>query len=321
MRRHARAALAALALIASPAVAQVAPQPTLEQIATVPAGKVGIAGIDITTGRELSVHGDQRFPLASTVKVALAAMFLQGVDQGRRSLTAMVPLDDRFRHDDGIAKLLPHPGLTLSMANWLEAMLTISDNSAADLVFDSLGGPAAVQRWMTAEHVDGMRADRDIASVLLDNIGVPRTPGASDLQSLRDAERLPALTPQAMDAAAARFDADPRDSTTPLAMARLLARIDRGDILKPASRGWLLAVMARTATGKDRIGGLLPKGTPVAHKTGTLHNSSDDVGIVTLPNGHRVAIAIYTSGIADPKQRGAIIAQSARAMYDQWSAP
>ena len=106
---------------------------------------------------------------------------------------------------------------------------------------------------------------------------------------------------------------DRRDSSTPIAMVDLLKRIYQGDLIKPASRNYLLGLMAQCATGKNRMKWLLPAGTPVEHKTGTLDGLSDDVGFITMPNGHHIAIAIFTRGGSD---RPRTIAEAARTIYD-----
>ena len=323
-----RAGLLALALAAAVPLhaAPLASVPTLsvqplEQrlavIAQVPAGKVGIAAIDVASGRTVAVNGAERFPMASTVKIAIAATYLSQVDAGKRSLATMIAFDEKRRlASEGIGQALPHPGISLSAANYIDLMLTVSDNSATDTLLAQVGGPKVVERWLTANHVEGIRIDRTIARLLLDDYGLPVGADGDAVAALRAADAMPALTPAQIDSAAAKFDADPRDTATPSAMAQLLARIDRGDLLSAKSRAFLLAVLSRTTTGPDRIKGGLPPGTPIAHKTGTLRGISDDVGLVTLPDGRRVAIAVFTRGIADGKARAAIIAEAARAIYD-----
>ena len=78
--------------------------------------------------------------------------------------------------------------------------------------------------------------------------------------------------------------------------------------------------MARCHTGADRIPAGIPVGTPVAHKTGTLAGISNDVGIVTLPDKKRFAIAVFTRGIAEGPARAKIIADASRAAFDALSA-
>jgi beta-lactamase class A len=324
-----RLALAALALpYASPALSQAAPAPALVQlapldrqfatIAAVPTGRVGIAAIDLSTGRQVAVHGDEAFPMASTVKVAVAAFYLSEVDAGRRSLSKLISLDERMRSgSDGIGKFIPNPRVIQSAGNLIELMLAVSDNTATDMLIADLGGTAKVQHWLDSNRVAGIRIDRDIARLVLDNLGLPMLPGKTAAQTLwasdplGEAERAAAVT---------KFDSDPRDTATPLAFARFLARLDQGEMLKPASRTFLFDVMARCRTGLDRIPGALPPGTPTLHKTGTLAGISNDVGIVTLPDKRRFAVAVFTRGIAEGPARAKVIADATRAAYDSFSA-
>ena len=255
--------LTLLAFVAQPAAAASSPGlVSLEQqINSLVAGKssdVGIAALDLTTGQSLSIKGDTPFPMASTVKVAIAALYLAQVDHGRRSL------------DDTINGV--------SARALMRRMLIHSDNRATDILLSDLGGPGAVHDWLQQNGVRGLRVDRTIAQLLADK---------RDLW-------------------------DHRDSATPMAMVDLLRRIYSAELIKPKSRNYLLDVMAECETGKNRIKALLP-GVPVEHKTGTLNGLSDDVGFITMPDGHRIAIAIFTRGGTD---RPRTIAEAARAIYD-----
>src|SRR3546814_4770975 len=82
-------------------------------------------------------------------------------------------------------------------------------------------------------------------------------------------------------------------------MAGLLRLIEDGDALKPASRSLLLDMMSRCRTGSNRIRGLLPPGTRVENKTGTLAGYTGDVGFLTLPDGRRIAVAFFARGGAN----------------------
>jgi len=256
-----------LAALAQPSWAASSPgMRSLEQqlaslVATSPAD-VGVAALDLKTGEMVSINGDEPFPMASTVKVAIAANYLAQVENGRRSL------DDRIGGK--------------SAARQMEAMLIDSDNHATDLFLRDLGGPKTIQAWLTLNNMLGVRVDRTIARLL------------SDPRNLRDA----------------------RDSSTPRAMVDLLKRLDSGQLLKPASRSYLFDLMRRCRTGKNRIRGLLPFGTQVEHKTGTLSGLSTDVGFITLPDGRRIAVAFFARGGTD---RPRTIAQAARAIYDGFS--
>jgi len=292
-------------------------QPKLEALAVPAGGRVGIAVIDLQTGERVAVNGNERFPMASVVKLAVAAAYLSEVDAGRRTLDRRISLDEKWRvGSDGIAKLMPHPGVTLSAANLIELMMRVSDNTATDMLVADLGGTVAVQRWVDRNKLAGVRMDRTIAQLILDNLGLPMLHGKTAAQTLWASDK-PA--DELRPSISARFDIDPRDTATPLGIANFLQRVDRGELLGKETRGFLIDVMSRCETGADRIPGQLPIGTRVEHKTGTLGGISNDVGIVTLSDGRRFVIAVFTRGIAEGPARARIIADASRAAYDQLS--
>ncbi|WP_309621476.1 class A beta-lactamase [Novosphingobium sp.] len=256
-------------------------------------GRIGVAAIDLTTGQTVSVLGDTPFPLASTSKIAIAATFLEGVDQGRFSLDAQYPLmvpvkSARF---SGFAAPV-RPGAMLTGRQLIERSLIHSDNQATDALLAVVGGPAAVNRWIRTTGISGFRIDRDIATLVRD-----------------DGEYNPAQM------------IDERDSATPMAMAQLLVGLYEGRWLSTSSRGFLIATMERCLTGKRRLRGQLPSDARVAHKTGTLNNTASDVGIVRGPNGHVYAVAIYVTGQGGHAGRDAKIAAISRVIYDGYVGP
>jgi beta-lactamase class A len=253
-----------LAFLAQPAAAATSPalQSFEQQLASLIAsrpGSYGVAALDLKTGELISVRGDEHFPMASTVKIAVAANYLAQVEHGRRSL------DERIG------------GRTAR--SLIDAMMIHSDNHATDVLIRNLGGPRTLQSWLTQQGITGLRVDRNIAQLL---------------SSKRDLW-------------------DIRDSTTPKAMVELLARIDSGKLLRPESRTYLLEVMARCQTGKNRMRALLPSWARVEHKTGTLNGYTSDVGYITLHDGRRIAVALFARGGSN---RPATIAWATRAIYD-----
>ena len=255
--------LSLFALVAQPVAAASSPNLTNleQQLSSLVANKsadVGIAALDLNTGETVSIKGNTPFPMASTVKVAIAALYLAQVDTGRRSL------DDTINGQ--------------SARSLMARMLIHSDNHATDILLKDLGGPTAVHDWLRDNGVTGLRVDRTISQLL---------------SSRRDLW-------------------DRRDSSTPVAMVDLLKRIYKAELIKPESRDYLLDLMSRCETGKNRIKALLP-GVPVEHKTGTLNGLADDVGFISLPDGRRLAVAIFTRGGTD---RPRTIAETARAIYD-----
>ena len=253
-----------LAFAAQPAAAAQSPlvaslQNELAALVTTKSADLGIAALDLNTGEMVSVRGNQRYPLASTVKVAVAATYLSYVENGDRTL------DHRISGR--------------SAAELMRMMLVHSNNHATDLLIRDLGGPETVQKWLDWHHVEGIRIDRTIDQLL---------------RAKRDLY-------------------DHRDSGTPIAFVKFLKRLDDGYLISEKSKSYLLNLMAQCETGKNRMKWLLPHGTRVEHKTGTLNGLSDDVGFITLPNGLRVAIAIFARGGAN---RPNAIAEAARTVYD-----
>lgn len=222
----------------------------------------GIAALDLRDGSTVAVNGDVSYPMASTVKLAIAGAYLADVDHGRRSLADMVA---------------GRPAASL-----MELMIVRSDNRAADQLLAAVGGPTAVQQWLFASGIAGMRVDRTIA------------------QLLREHGHL----------------ADSKDVATPNAMVSLLSKLNNGPLLTTQSRAFLFGLMGRCATGTRRIRAFLPAGTLVEDKTGTLDGVTNDVGFITMPDGRRLAVAVFARGGRD-RQIG--IAEVARAIYDRFA--
>lgn len=259
----------------------------LANLADASQGRIGVAALDLGSGRTVDVLGDQRFPMASTSKIAIAAAFLEGVDQGRWSLTSEYPLLMPVPSKPFSTTVAPvRPGTYMSARSLIELMLTRSNNYATDALLKVVGGPRAVNDWVRRAGVSDWHIDRDIATLVRDD-------GAVNPATVIDT----------------------RDSATPLAMVRLLAGIYNGQMLSAQSRQVLLGAMSRCVTGKRRIPALLPAGATVLHKTGSLNNTSSDVGIIETPDGRAYAVAIYVTGQGSRLNRETRIASIARALY------
>jgi len=162
-----------LAFVALPAEAQISPQTspqiraTEQRLAAMAAenpGEYGIAALDLETGETISFNGHLAFPMASTMKIAVAAAYLAEVDAGRRTLDETI---------DGT-----------SAVSLMDSMITRSDNRATDRLIATLGGPNVVDAWLRAHNLSGIRVDRNIAQLLSDR---------RDLNDIRDSS-----TPTAM---------------------------------------------------------------------------------------------------------------------------
>jgi beta-lactamase class A len=295
-------------------------QQQIQFVARATDGVVGVSATHIESGRSVSVRGAESFPMASAFKIPVAVQIMTLVDAGQLTLDKMVTLAPQDLHPGSgkLSELLFHPGVALSIENLMELMLVISDNSAADIMLREAGGPETVTARMRALDLPGIRVDRPTAILISDWVGARRLP--PEAQWNRDMwNEIYDTIPNSDHMLARRTQMkDPRDTATPDDMTRLLVRIWRKTLFSPANADVLLGMMERCQTGKARIKGMLPQGTDVAHKTGTLGGVANDVGVVTLPNGlGHVAISIFTKASTrseDAEEKA--VAEVARTVYD-----
>ncbi len=266
-------------------------------------GRIGVSAVDLSTGERISILGDQRFPMASTSKIAVAAAYLEMVDQGRASLTSEFPLLWKQRSQRFSTAPAPlREGEYLPAAELIDLMLVRSSNEATDALIRAVGGVEAVNDWAHRSGLEDFNLTRTIATLVRD-----------------DGEFDPAIY------------VDERDSSTPDAMLDLLAGIYQGRWLSAESRQVILDAMERCRTGRTRIRGLMPEDVTVAHKTGTLSRTASDIGFLEAPDGRTIALAIYVTGqspsmeaengngrikSAARERRNERIATIARAIYD-----
>src|SRR5688572_19845856 len=186
----------------NPLVAQIA------QIANGSNGRIGVAALDLSTGQEVAILGDQPFPMASTSKIAIAATYLEGVDRGRWSLTSEFPLMIPVASRPFSSAVAPvRAGEHLTARALIELMITRSSNTAAVALLAAVGGPAVVNDWARRAGIENFNLTRDIATLVRD-----------------DGEVNPAV------------QIDIRDSATPRDMVKLLAGLYQGQWLSASSR-------------------------------------------------------------------------------------
>ena len=264
----------------------------IAQLADGDRGRIGVAAIDLSTGEEISVLGDQLFPMASTSKIAVAATYLEMVEKGKYSLTSEFPLLIPLRSAKFSSDRAPvRRGRYMPAIDLIEIMITRSSNPATDALLDAVGGPEKVNDWVRRQGIKDFSIDRDIATLVRDD-------GEYDPASYIDA----------------------RDAASPRAMLELLEGLYQGKFLSAESRRVILDAMSRTRTGKRRIKARIPMGAQVSHKTGSLNNTSSDVGFIEAPDGRTIAVAIYVTGQGSRSARENRIAAIARALYDGYAA-
>jgi beta-lactamase class A len=276
-------------------------------------GILGVSAVSLASGLEIGVKPEERFPMASTAKIPIAIAVLQAVDNHELALDDLIAVRaDSIVSSNVVAEHFIHDGVSLSIMNLLEVMLTTSDNTATDVLLELIGGAPTVTAMLKNIGIEGQRVDRTIAQLLRDYFGFPAgnfmkavaVTIAGDPDVWKRQKNLP-------------FEQDLRDTTTPNAMAELLAKLFRGELLSETSTRTLIAVLERCRTGDTQLKGLLPRNTVVAHKTGTLGGTLNDVGVVTLPGGAQVVIAVFIkNSVAPTEDRARLIAEVSRLIRD-----
>lgn len=261
------AALAALAASRTPALADEPVPPIHDQIRALQErhnAKIGVYGVDLTTGRSITHLDGELFAVCSTFKAYAAARVLQMSERGQLRLDDAVRID-RADIVSNSPVTEPAVGGTLTLADLCQAALQRSDNTAANLLLRAIGGPPAVTDFARSIGDDETRLDRWETEL---NSAVP---------------------------------GDPRDTSTPRALGGGYRNLLAGDALAPGSRDLLEAWMRANTTSSMRAG--LPPGWTSADKTGGGdYGSTNDVGIVYGPDGRRVLLSIMArSRTDDPK--------------------
>lgn len=248
---------------------------------------VGVSLLHLESGRRVSQRGAESFQMASVFKLPVAIAVLGAVEKGTLRLEQEAEIRATDRVEVGPLYDEWKPGMRVAVARMVDVMLVYSDNTAADKLCELLGGPAAAEAALRARGVAGVR-------VSLDEKGMGR----------------------AMRKDLAAFEKGAQNGASPDAMVGLLARLFKGELLSRPSTDRILDAMRRCATGDRRLRAGVPKGTEVFHKTGTVRSCANDVGILTLPDGTHLAVAVFTRGGTDPAKRDAAIATVSRAAWD-----
>jgi beta-lactamase class A len=242
-------------------------------------GRLGVSVLDTGTGRAAGLRATERFPMCSTFKALAAAAVLARVNAGAEHLDRRIPFTraDLVPYSPVTGPAADGPGLTL--AELCDAMVTLSDNTAANLALRAIGGPEGLTAWLRGTGDAVTRLDRWEPAL---NTAIP---------------------------------GDPRDTTTPEAMLGSLHRLALGEVLSGPSRalltGWLLGCRTGDATLRAR----LPAGWRVGDKTGSgAYNTGNDVGLLWPPGGSSgrppiLVTAFLTEGPAEGAVRSAVLAE------------
>lgn len=240
-------------------------------------GRLGVALVDAKGALILGFNRDERFAMCSTFKAPLAAAVLVGAEGGKFGLEGTIPLgkDDLLEYAPVVKKNLKRG--RMAMGELAQAAVEVSDNSAANLLLPMLGGPEGLTAFMRAHGDTVSRLDRT-EPALNENV-----------------------------------EGDPRDTTSPAAIAGLMGRLIFRDMAAESAaklRAWLNA----SSTGDKRIKAGLPEGWTSGSKTGTCGTAYNDVALVKSPSGDEYILAVYLDRpTVDAAKAEAAIAETARA--------
>lgn len=277
------------------------------EIAEEAKGRVGAAAVIMETGEAAFLNADEHYPMQSVYKLPIAMAVIEKVKFGQLDLSEKVGVSkEDFVRRDQHSPLRDHApdGGEFKIGELVGLSLVDSDGTASDVLLRSAGGPSEVQSYLTRIGIDDMKVantEKDLTwKTQYDNWATP-VAAISVLRQLC-------------------YDASPNGSPD----CSAVVPIDELSTYRDHMR-LVLYIMAASVPGAKRLKGLLPAGTIVAHKTGTggtrdgIAAATNDIGIIYLPNGKHLAIAVFVSdSSAGEPIREAVIAKVAKAAWDRW---
>lgn len=282
---------------------------------------VGICTLNNKESTPVCVNGEQKFLLQSVVKMIVGAAVLDAVDNKKMKLddTIVLTPNDASPGPQELAKLIRSKGtLKVTIEELMQRSIAESDSTSVDVLIKHLGGVSVVQDFLKRKNILDIRIDRDERTLQSESLGLVWRSEYANNKIFRAAVK---KTPKKIrDAAWNSYLKDVRDTSTPIGMVNFLKALHSGEILSKASTKKLLNIMTATTTGADRLKAGLPKGWSVAHKTGSgitwkgIASATNDVGILTAPDGGWIVVAVFVGESKGPNhdRAAALIAESAR---------
>lgn len=250
--------------------------------------ELGFALCNLSTGDTLSINGNKRFPMQSVFKFPIALAMLHEVDKGNYELNQKMHIrkeDLRPGLWSPLEKRYPDGDVYLPLSEIIKYTVAQSDNVGCDFLLKTLGGASNINKYI---HKEG------ITDICIKN-------NEQEMQS--------------------SWSVQFENWTTPKTMIQLLKKFNDKELLLSDTHTFLWNVMAKTSTGSIR--NKLPKNAIVVHKTGTsgynnekISAATNDVGIISLPNGKKIAFAIFiTNSKETPEVNADVIADIAVLLY------
>lgn len=273
-------------------------------------GIVGVAATDLRSGRHLGHREEELFPLASVIKLPVLVTLYEEVLAGHADLGERVVYRAESKvPGSGVLQDLDD-GLTLTLRDLAVLMMTVSDNTAAELLTTRLGKPR-VENVMRRYGLRTIRMPLGVRALLYELVDLDWSlPGQYDEARAR-------LRASSGSGGRAVIPEE-SDRSSPRDLCRLMELLEERAILDPPACDDILDILKRNKSD-SRIPALLPKGTVVAHKTGTIRGVRNDVGTVAAPGGP-YAVAILSRAVPSDIRTDLLIAEISLAIYQAFTA-
>ncbi len=268
-------------------------QKEFERIAAQAKGRVGAAATILETGATVSINGNEKFPMQSVYKMPIAMAVLRAVDDGKLKLDQKIRIEKteyvRIGQHSPLRDKNPN-GVEASVEELVRLAVAESDGTASDVLFRLAGGAEPIGKFLSeigANEIAVINTEKEIGK---------------------------------------DWETQYRNFATPNGAVQLLRAFHERRGLSASSTELLNKILIESLPGQKRLKGLLPPNAVVAHKTGTggtrggITSATNDIGIITLPSGKHLAIAVFVSDSpADEATRERVIAEIARAAWDKLS--
>jgi beta-lactamase class A len=252
--------------------------------------EVGVGVLWLNSGDTLTINGNKHYPTQSVYKFHLALAVLNQVDKGKLKLDQKVLItkeDVSYETWSPIREKYPNGNVELPLSEIIKSTVSQSDNVGCDVQFRLMGGPQNVNKY---------------------------------IQSFKIKDMLISTNEYTMQS---EWEKQFTNYSSPLAAVRLLEKFYKGNILSKSSYDFLWKTMVETTTGPNKIKGLIDKNIVVAHKTGLsstkdgLRAANNDIGILILPNGEKIALSVFVANSRQNTEYGErIIAEIAKVVVE-----
>lgn len=251
-------------------------------------GVIGVSVVHIEKQDTLTIHNGLEYPMQSVYKFPLAIAVLHEVDKGKLTLQQKIHITKNDLHPNTwspLATQYPEGNIDVTIAELLDYTVSKSDNNTCDVLFRVMGGTKKVEQYIheLGYHGISIKTTEEEMAKVIDS-------------------------------------AEKKNWCYPSEMTRMLTDFLHQKHLSKASNDVLMRLMIESSNSNKRIKGSLPQSVMVAHKTGTGNRIVNDVGIVTLPDGNHLALAVYVKQSQETfEDAEKIIAQISRTVYDYYA--